>query len=58
VNTRERIIDAAVILFNDRGTKRVTTNHIAKAAGISPSLPAFGGSTLPGPRKPWPKHSK
>lgn len=36
MNTRERIIEAALILFNDRGTKRVTTNHIAHAAGISP----------------------
>lgn len=36
MNTRARIIEAAVVLFNDRGTKRVTTNHIAEAAGISP----------------------
>jgi AcrR family transcriptional regulator len=36
MNTRERIIETAVVLFNDRGTKRVTTNHIAQATGISP----------------------
>ncbi|MEJ2110175.1 MAG: TetR/AcrR family transcriptional regulator [Acidobacteriota bacterium] len=36
MNTKERIIEAAVKLFNERGTKRVTTNHIAEAAGISP----------------------
>lgn len=36
MNTRDRIIEAAVTLFNDRGTKRVTTNHIAQAVGISP----------------------
>jgi AcrR family transcriptional regulator len=34
--TRESIIDAATALFNERGTKAVTTNHIAAAAGISP----------------------
>jgi AcrR family transcriptional regulator len=34
--TRERIVEAAVRLFNEKGTKAVTTNHIAAAAGISP----------------------
>jgi AcrR family transcriptional regulator len=34
--TKTRILDAAIELFNDRGTKAVTTNHIAAAVGISP----------------------
>lgn len=34
--TSDRVLDAAVRLFNRRGTKAVTTNHIAEAAGISP----------------------
>ena len=33
---RERILDAALALFNDSGTARISTNHIAAAAGISP----------------------
>ena len=33
---RERIIDTAIALFNEQGTGRVSTNHIAQAAGISP----------------------
>lgn len=36
MKTRERIIAAAIDLFNEQGTKGVTTNHIAAAAGISP----------------------
>ncbi|MFN8663228.1 MAG: TetR/AcrR family transcriptional regulator [Thermomicrobiales bacterium] len=36
MSTRERIIDTAVLLFNEEGTAAVSTNHIAKAAGISP----------------------
>lgn len=35
-NTKERIIDAAIELFNERGTAAVSTNHLAEAAGISP----------------------
>jgi len=34
--TRNRILEAAIELFNDKGTKSVTTNHIAAAMGISP----------------------
>jgi AcrR family transcriptional regulator len=34
--TRQRILNAALRLFNDRGTAAVSTNHIAAAAGISP----------------------
>ncbi len=36
MKTRERIIQAAVRLFNEQGTAAVSTNHIAEAAGISP----------------------
>ncbi len=36
MSTRARIIDTAVALFNDEGTTAVSTNHIARAAGISP----------------------
>jgi AcrR family transcriptional regulator len=36
MSTRERIIDTAVTLFNEEGTAAVSTNHIAKALGISP----------------------
>lgn len=34
--TKTRILDAALALFNDRGTETVTTNHIAAALGMSP----------------------
>lgn len=34
--TKDRILDAARGLFNERGTSAVSTNHIAAAAGISP----------------------
>lgn len=36
MTTREKIIETAIDLFNQQGTKGVTTNHIAAAAGISP----------------------
>jgi AcrR family transcriptional regulator len=36
MTTRDRIIETAIELFNAKGTKAVTTNHIAAAAGISP----------------------
>ena len=36
MSTRDRIIETAISLFNDSGTKRVSTNHIAQGAGISP----------------------
>lgn len=35
-STKERIKKAAIELFNARDSLSVTTNHIAKAAGISP----------------------
>lgn len=36
MKTRDRIIAAAIDLFNEQGTRGVTTNHIAAAIGISP----------------------
>ena len=36
MGTRERIIDAALHLFNERGSGTVSTNHIAAMAGLSP----------------------
>lgn len=36
MTTRDRILDAALSLFNDAGPASVSTNHIAAAAGISP----------------------
>jgi AcrR family transcriptional regulator len=35
-DTTQSLLDAALRLFNADGTARVSTNHIAKAAGISP----------------------
>ena len=34
--TRDRILVAALELFNERGSAAVTTNHVAARAGISP----------------------
>jgi AcrR family transcriptional regulator len=34
--TRNRVLDAALRLFNEHGTAAVSTNHIAAEAGISP----------------------
>ncbi|WP_422136962.1 TetR/AcrR family transcriptional regulator [Endozoicomonas sp. ALD040] len=36
VKTRDRILDKALELFNDRGERAVTTNHIAADLRISP----------------------
>ncbi|MDD5759964.1 MAG: TetR/AcrR family transcriptional regulator [Desulfobulbaceae bacterium] len=36
MKTRDKIIESAIQLFNEQGTKAVTTNHIATAVGISP----------------------
>lgn len=35
-DTKSRILDAALALFNDQGTASVTTNHIAAAINMSP----------------------
>ncbi|MEO7221499.1 MAG: TetR/AcrR family transcriptional regulator [Devosia sp.] len=35
-DTKTRIVDAALALFNEQGTANVTTNHIAEALGMSP----------------------
>ena len=35
-DTKTRILDAALALFNERGTDNVTTNHIAEALSMSP----------------------
>ncbi|MGL4316243.1 MAG: TetR/AcrR family transcriptional regulator [Pseudomonas sp.] len=36
INTRERIIEASLQLFNAQGERSVTTNHIAAHLGMSP----------------------
>lgn len=36
MSNRERILDVALRLFNERGTAAVSTNHIAAAASVSP----------------------
>ena len=36
MRTKDRIVEVAIWLFNEKGTKAVTTNHIAAAVGISP----------------------
>ncbi len=36
MKTKERILDVALKLFNERGTHAITTNHIAEAMNISP----------------------
>ncbi|MGI9274395.1 MAG: TetR/AcrR family transcriptional regulator [Endozoicomonas sp.] len=35
-STRDRILDAALDMFNGQGERAITTNHIAKELGISP----------------------
>lgn len=35
-DTKTRILDTALALFNERGSANVTTNHIAEALGMSP----------------------
>src|SRR6266567_2658656 len=36
MNTKERIVETAIRLFNERGTGAVSTNHIAQALSMSP----------------------
>lgn len=35
-NNRQRIVDSALDLFNSQGSARISTNHIATEAGVSP----------------------
>ncbi|MDD5359927.1 MAG: TetR/AcrR family transcriptional regulator [Sulfurovaceae bacterium] len=35
-NAKEKILETALYLFNTQGSRLATTNHIAKACGISP----------------------
>ena len=35
-STKDRIVDAAIALFNESGISAVTTNHVAEEAGLSP----------------------
>ena len=35
-DTKTRILDVSLSLFNSEGERQITTNHIAEAAGISP----------------------
>jgi len=39
LNAKERIVQAAAVLFNEQGTGKVSTNHIAAAAHMSPGTP-------------------
>lgn len=36
MKTKDKIIETARLLFNEKGTRHVTTNHIAEQTGISP----------------------
>jgi AcrR family transcriptional regulator len=36
IRTRDRVLNAALELFNERGSAAATTNHVAAHAGISP----------------------
>ncbi|UTW48082.1 TetR/AcrR family transcriptional regulator [Bacterioplanoides sp. SCSIO 12839] len=36
MSTKQRILDAALVLFNEQGERSVTTNHIAAHLNISP----------------------
>ncbi|MCF2152020.1 TetR/AcrR family transcriptional regulator [Desmonostoc muscorum LEGE 12446] len=35
-DTKSRIIETAIELFNQHGTQTISTNHIADSMGISP----------------------
>lgn len=36
MNTKGKILEAAISLFNEQGVRRVSTNHIAKSLNMSP----------------------
>ena len=36
MKTRDKIIQASIVLFNEQGERNVTTNHIAAHLNISP----------------------
>lgn len=38
MKTKDRIVQVSLKLFNEKGERAITTNHIAEAMGISPGL--------------------
>ena len=38
MDTKKKILEVALNIFNEEGTQKITTNHIAKAARISPII--------------------
>ena len=58
-DTKSRILDAALALFNAQGTSNVTTNHIAEALGMSPAiLPSLSQQGRDRARAVFPHHGR